>query len=325
MPDSRQPEILLVDDDPASVQLMLRILQGLGRLRVATRADQALLLALELPPDLVLLDAEMPGMSGFEVCEALKAEPGLADVPVIFVTAHAEAAFEVAGFAIGAADFIAKPVHADLVRARVQAQLRVKRMADQLRGLARRDATTGLANRSAFEEALLREWRRAARLAAPMALLRAELDGFDRYALRYGDTAATQALSRIAAELARLCARPADLVARWSGPGFAVLLPDTDERGAQQLAFHLLDGVEALAIEHADAALAKHLTISLGLSWQAGAPPPDAAPTQLIADAELALAGAQQAGGAQAWALALRADAHSAAELPASLRPSRRR
>ena len=160
--------------------------------------------ALELPPDLVLLDAEMPGMSGFEVCEALKAEPGLADVPVIFVTAHAEPAFEVAGFAIGAADFIAKPVHAELVRARVQAQLRVKRMADQLRRLARRDAVSGLANRSAFDEALQREWRRALRGAAPIALLRAEIDGFDGYALRYGDAAAAQALARIAAELARI-------------------------------------------------------------------------------------------------------------------------
>jgi CheY-like chemotaxis protein len=63
----------------------------------------------------------MPGMSSFEVCEALKAEPGLAEVPVIFVTAHAEPAFDVAGLAIGAADLIAKPVHAELVRAHVQA------------------------------------------------------------------------------------------------------------------------------------------------------------------------------------------------------------
>lgn len=322
-------DILLVDDDPASIQLMLRILQGLGRLRVATRPDQALLLALEQAPDLVLLDAEMPGMSGFEVCEALKAEPGLADVPVIFVTAHAEPAFEVAGFAIGAADFIAKPVHAELVRARVQAQLRVKRMADQLRRLARRDAVTGLANRSALDEALQREWRRALRGAAPIALLRAEVDGFDSYALRYGDAAAAQALARIAAELARICARPADLVARWDGPGFALLLPETGGDGAKQLAFHLLEGVEALAIAHADAALARHLTISLGLSWNelasAAHEAPCWTPPQLLAAAELALAQARDAGGAQAWGLAVQDDPASAAELPAELRPRQRR
>lgn len=328
MPDTALPEILLVDDDPASIQLMLRILQGLGRLRVATRADQALLLALELPPDLVLLDAEMPGMSGFEVCEALKAEPGLAEVPVIFVTAHAEPAFEVAGFAIGAADFIAKPVHAELVRARVQAQLRVKRMADQLRRLARRDAVSGLANRSAFDEALQREWRRALRVGAPIALLRAEIDGFDGYALRCGDAAAAQALARIAAELARICARPADLVARWDdGAGFALLLPETGGDGAKQLAFHLLEGVEALAIAHADAALARHLTISLGLSWNelaSGAnEPPCWTPPQLLEAAELALVGASRAGGARAWGKAVQAE--EAAELPAALRPSKRR
>ncbi len=342
MPSPAQPQadILVVDDDPALIQLMLRLLDGMGRIRVATRPDQALLLAVEQAPDLVLLDAEMPGMSGFEVCEALKAEPGLADVPIIFVTAHAEPAFEVAGFAAGAADFIAKPVHAELLRARVQAQLQVKRMGDRLRRLARRDPLTELPNRVAFDEALQREWRRALRKAAPTALLRVELDGFDGYAAHFGDAAANQALIRIGTELARICARPADTVARWDGPGFAILLPDTDREGAQRLGFHLLDGVEALAIAHPGAVLARHLTISLGLGWYAGdgedehrepALAADAGaaapwtPAQIIDAASAAVRSAQQAGGAQAWSLAVDADPTQAVEFPAALRAQRRR
>jgi two-component system, sensor histidine kinase and response regulator len=73
------PDILLVDDDPGAIQLMGRILSGEGAVRFATNGDDALRLARTSPPDLILLDAEMPGMSGFEVCAALKAEPTLAD------------------------------------------------------------------------------------------------------------------------------------------------------------------------------------------------------------------------------------------------------
>ena len=146
--------ILLVDDDPAMIQLLARILAGVGNLRFATSGVDALQLARESVPDLILLDAEMPGMSGFQVLDALKAEPAMADVPVIFVTSHSDAAFEVAGFEMGAADFIAKPVNGRLVRARVNAQLRVKHMADILRLISTTDSLTNVANRRRFDESL---------------------------------------------------------------------------------------------------------------------------------------------------------------------------
>ena len=94
--------ILIVDDDPGSIQIMGRILSGVGQLRFATTGEDALRLARESAPDLMLLDAEMPGMTGIQAFEALKAEPKLADVPVIFVTSHSEAEFEVAVFDKGA-------------------------------------------------------------------------------------------------------------------------------------------------------------------------------------------------------------------------------
>ena len=87
--------VLLVDDDPGSIQIMGRILSEVGRLRFATSGEDALRLARESQPDLMLLDAEMPGMSGFQVFEAMKAEPELADVPVIFGGVHPSAVPEV--------------------------------------------------------------------------------------------------------------------------------------------------------------------------------------------------------------------------------------
>lgn len=133
------PDILIVDDDPGMVQALARVIRPLGRLRFATQGLDALRLMAESPPDLVLLDAQMPGMSGFEVLEAIKGDPLLADIPVIFVTSHAEATFEQTGLEKGAADFIAKPIRPAIVQARVRTQLRLKQANDALKKVAATD------------------------------------------------------------------------------------------------------------------------------------------------------------------------------------------
>src|ERR1700690_661705 len=97
----KDASILLVDDDPGAIQLMGRILAGVGKLRFATNGSDALRLARESAPDLILLDAEMPGMNGFELFKALRSEATLADVPVIFVTSHSEAASEISALEMG--------------------------------------------------------------------------------------------------------------------------------------------------------------------------------------------------------------------------------
>lgn len=120
---SPAPHMLIVDDDPGAVQILGRMLEGVGELRFASSGGEALRLARAERPDLVLLDADMPGMNGFEVFHAMKVEPDLARVPVIFVTSHREPAFEVEALGLGAADFISKPLMAEQVLARVWARL----------------------------------------------------------------------------------------------------------------------------------------------------------------------------------------------------------
>src|ERR1700724_305216 len=170
--------VLLVDDDLGAIQVMGRILAGVGKLRFATNGQDALRLARDSTPDLILLDAEMPGMSGFELLKTLKAESSLADVPVIFITSHSEAGFEVSALDMGAADFIAKPLRSSRVLARVRTQLRVKYMADELRRTATTDALTGVANRRQFDESLGREWLRAQRCGDPASLVMIDGDHF---------------------------------------------------------------------------------------------------------------------------------------------------
>ncbi|GAB3379045.1 response regulator [Massilia agri] len=121
------PLILAVDDEASNLQLLRQILQDHYRLLFAKDGARALELARQERPDLVLLDVMMPGMSGYEVCAALKANPDTAATPVIFVTALTDTADELEGFEAGAVDYITKPVSPPIVRARVRTHLSLVR------------------------------------------------------------------------------------------------------------------------------------------------------------------------------------------------------
>ena len=130
-PDQR-PRLLLVDDEPTNLQVLRHVLQADYRLLFATDGARALQVAREQLPQLILLDIMMPGMDGYAVCRALKADPATAGIPVIFITALNDSQDETAGFDVGAVDYITKPVSPPVVRARVRTHLSLVRM-DELR------------------------------------------------------------------------------------------------------------------------------------------------------------------------------------------------
>ncbi len=126
-PDQR-PRLLLVDDEPTNLQVLRHVLQADYRLLFATDGARALQVAREQLPQLILLDIMMPGMDGYAVCRALKADPATAGIPVIFVTALNDSQDETAGFDVGTVDYITKPVSPPVVRARVRTHLSLVRM-----------------------------------------------------------------------------------------------------------------------------------------------------------------------------------------------------
>ena len=131
-----KPELLLVDDDPSAIQALSQMLSGEARMRFACSGAEALRLASASRPDLMLLDAEMPGMSGMQVLLAVNADPLLAGLPVMVVTSHRDPETEAAFFDSGAVDFLPKPLVAAQVLARVRAQLRLQRVADVAKRLS---------------------------------------------------------------------------------------------------------------------------------------------------------------------------------------------
>ncbi|HBO44523.1 MAG TPA: SpoIIE-like protein with response regulator receiver domain protein [Planctomycetaceae bacterium] len=132
--------ILIVDDTPANIKILADLLRKDYLLSVATSGRDALGIAREDPPDLVLLDIMMPEMDGYEVCRHLRADALTRDVPVIFITAMSDVDDETKGFSLGAVDYITKPIRPPIVQARVAAQLELalarKTLADQNRILS---------------------------------------------------------------------------------------------------------------------------------------------------------------------------------------------
>ncbi len=125
--------ILAVDDTPASLRLLTDILKAEGHeVRSAISGELALRAASAQPPELILLDVSMPGMSGFEVCEHLKAQQQTRDVPVIFVSAMSETFEKVKGFELGAVDYVTKPYHREELLARVRTHLELNRLRHRL-------------------------------------------------------------------------------------------------------------------------------------------------------------------------------------------------
>lgn len=126
------PRLLVVDDQPINIQLLYQIFSEDHEVFLATSGQQAITAALEQKPDLILLDVLMPDMDGHAVCRFLKEQPATRDIPVIFVTAQDDPDEETLGLALGAVDFIRKPVNAAVVRARVQTHLVLRQLKTHL-------------------------------------------------------------------------------------------------------------------------------------------------------------------------------------------------
>jgi len=126
-------KILIVDDVPENLHVMINILKNDYTVIVATTGAKALELANKEPlPEIILLDIVMPEMDGYEVCRRLKSNYKTRDIPIIFITARSEPDDEAKGLALGAVDYIAKPVVPELVKARVYNHLELKRYRDHL-------------------------------------------------------------------------------------------------------------------------------------------------------------------------------------------------
>lgn len=259
--------ILCIDDDRDILNLLEKILAGAGYTVItAANGRQGISEALIRKPDLILLDIVMPGMDGYEVCKKIKDKEETKNIPVIFITAKKEDEDEAKGLKIGAVDYIRKPFYPPIVKSRVRTQLDLKLKTDMLEKLVSIDGLTNIYNRRKFDETLKLEWKRAMRNKLPLSLIMSDIDHFKGYNDHYGHTAGDDCLRRVSQGLKNLLQRPADLLARYGGEEFAVILPETDYKGAIYISAILLKGIEDLNISYPHSPIVGHVTISIGIA-----------------------------------------------------------
>lgn len=316
--------ILIVDDSPDDRLLLQSILEstGYGDVYVADSARSAFqLLGMDgsgsrpISVDLILMDIIMAEMDGIEAVRQIKSVDQFREIPIIMVTAKSDPVDLQLAFAAGAMDFICKPLNKVELLTRVRSVLRlvheinrrkaretelleVMRQLEEanhmLLRLSRLDGLTGVTNRRQFDDYLDQEWRRALRENTPLSLVMLDIDGFKDYNDAYGHQAGDECLKQVAGTISRALNRPGDLVARYGGDEFVMILPGTPAEGALRVAETMREKVQSLGLARSNSSLKECVTISLGVATYY--PTRDTSPSVLVAAADQALYQAKQSG-----------------------------
>lgn len=264
-------KLLIVDDDATTLKILENIFKNDFQLFLCDNGEDALVLAKQERPNLILLDILMPGIDGFRVIELLKEDVSTRDIPVIFLTSLDRTQKEEQGLRAGAVDYVTKPIQPEVVRLRVSTHLMLKRQTEQLRDqaaqlalLADLDGLTGVLNRRAFDRELLGEIGRATRAGLPIGLLMIDIDYFKAYNDRYGHLFGDKTLQKVAHSLQSELPRKTDLIARYGGEEFCCILFNTDSDGLEVVANRLSKAVSDLQIPHAGSLNSDYLSVSIG-------------------------------------------------------------
>jgi diguanylate cyclase (GGDEF)-like protein len=213
------PKVMAVDDDPQILAVLRALLEPRGvRVTVLEDPQRFWTVLEESAPDLLILDVNLPGISGIELCRVVRADPRWQALPVLFLTAFTDPETIHRVFAAGADDFLTKPVIGPEVTARIFNRLERVRLQQRL---AETDALTGLANRGKSTTGLQQLLRLADRYHQPLSFALIDLDDFKSINDRYGHATGDAVLRRLGQLLAKSF-RGEDVVGRWGGEEFAV-------------------------------------------------------------------------------------------------------
>ena len=251
---ARGGRILLADDDRLTSEFIADLLRRHGHdVELVYDGEQAIERAARGGIDLVLVDVTMPRINGLEACRIVKSLPGAGFMPVVLLTMKTDTASRVEGLRVGADDYVCKPIDERELLARVSSMVRMKRLHDEvaaakarLEELSAHDEMTGLFNFRHLNGRLGDEFKRSERYHDPLACLLLDIDGLrqwnDAHGRYLGD-----AIVRDVATAIRAALRDIDIVTRYGGDEFLVLLPSTHFAGALSAADRVWRDIRALS------------------------------------------------------------------------------
>ena len=260
------PQSVLVIDDSEDIHRLLRARLKDEDVEIFDAADgpSGIEAARQLRPDLILLDVEMPGLGGFDVCRELKNDPATTPIPIIFLTGVSDPAERVKGLELGAVDYVIKPFDFAELRARVRAGLRTVRYQKLLEQRAQIDGLTGLWNRVYFDQRLHEVLSGCRRYGGPVSLVMVDIDHFKRINDTHGHRAGDLVLQDFYRRALGVT-RSTDTICRWGGEEFLILLPDTPTTGACYLAERLHQAV-VTAPFRVGSGKVLHVTVTIGVA-----------------------------------------------------------
>jgi diguanylate cyclase (GGDEF)-like protein len=298
--------VMAIDDDEIALANLVNLLQPWG-LQVTPVTDplQFWDYLTAVNPDLLLLDIEMPGLSGLDLCQVVRQDCQYGDIPILVITAHNNPQCMEQVFAAGADDLIHKPILGPELVTRVLSRLervRLRQQMTQLQGQQTRhwqqwaslDSLTQAANRYALETFSQQAWQQAEQTQQSLAIIFCDIDQFKPYNDHYGHQAGDRCLVQIAQLLSGCVRVRKDQVARYGGDEFVIVIPDTDLGRALLVAERIHQAIAALNLPHATSTHA-YVTLSMGIA--ATVPEPQQSISTLLQIADQKLYAAKAQGG----------------------------
>ncbi len=265
-------KILLVEDS-ATLRHAMRgyILDAGHEPLIARSGEEALQLLENTPVDMIIMDVEMPGLNGFETTRLIREWLGGHWIPIIFVTGLNEDEDYREGIEAGGDDYLTKPVSPIIIKAKIRAMERIAEMRDQLNSLnaelealSQLDSLTQIYNRRTFNQLAEQQWASAKRHQQPVSALMIDVDHFKLYNDHYGHPAGDACLKQISQAIKSCLHRSGDLLGRYGGEEFVVLLPEADTAGALHVAQKINQAIGELQLRHDVSPTCNKVSASIG-------------------------------------------------------------
>ena len=242
-------KILIVDDQIINLEIVRSFLEPDYQITCQEHSTKVIEQVYALRPDLIILDVSMPEIDGLSLCRQLKANEDTENIPVVFLTGQDDS--EEACWNAGGADFVQKPVSEITLSNRIKVQLKLKFYSENAQLYASIDSLTGVYNRLLFDTQLRATLGQSVRTQDPFGFILIDLDNFKLINDGHGHSFGDLCLKTVAQVLRSAAKRPMDVVGRYGGEEFMVLLPDTDEAGATRVADSIMEGLRSIRLKSA--------------------------------------------------------------------------
>ncbi len=302
-------KVLVVEDSKVTLKVLSTYLERMG---ITPLKSETGAMAIDMyhreRPDIILLDAQLPDIDGFDVALKIRALEKPEDwTAIIFLTSMSKDEDLARGIEVGGDDYLMKPISEVVLKAKVRAMHRLVEMQRSLvkvtqqlneanaalLRLSATDGLTGIANRRMYDELSEREWRRCERMQKPFSLVMIDVDHFKLFNDKYGHQTGDECLKKVASQVGKAAPRATDLAARYGGEEFVLVLGETDADGSKWIANRLCQQVSDLNIPHY-ATESRHVTISCGVA--SVVPTPQLSLETLLKSADHALYKAKHGG-----------------------------